>query len=216
MDFSCCSPVGGRSKFNMDLELENKSNRDSVQLSFESDADHKVELSALEDETLVPAHLENTKNDADPVGGAFEVEDGKFMLMMHKIFPGDDDATNFQDGELCSDGDLESCGGSVRARGSARAKLVRLEVGDAENELDDAVGAPPAFVNALATWLPESFDSGQARTLDQLGLFGRALGAVGGLWRAFGPWRAPGAEFGPLTVSSPAVVCTGTEPFVYK
>ena len=185
MDFSFCSPVGEKTKFNDDalnLELENKCDTDSVQLRFESDTDHKVELSALEDETLVPTEI-----GADPVGGAFEVEDGKFMLMMHKIFPGDDDATNFQDGELCSDGDLEFCGGSVRARGSARAKLVRLEVGDAENELDDAAGAPPAFVNALATWLPESLDSGQARTVDKLGLFGRTLGAVGGLWRAFGP-----------------------------
>ena len=33
--------------------------------------------------------------------------------------------------------------------------------------------APPAFVNVLATCLPESLDSGQARTVDQLGLFGR-------------------------------------------
>ena len=145
-----------------------------------------------------------------------EVQDGvKMNMMPNETFaefrPGltKDKFKNTEVEELYAEGDRASCGGSVRACERSWTSWFRSAV-------DDAAGTPPAFVNALATWLPESFDSGQARTLDQLGLFGRALGAVGGLWRAFGPWRAPGAEFGPLAVSSPAVVGAGTEPFVYK
>jgi hypothetical protein len=65
--------------------------------------------------------------------------------------------------ELHAEGDGASCGGSVRACERSWPSWFRSAV-------DDVAGTPPAFVNALATWLPESFDSGQARTLEQLGL----------------------------------------------